>query len=258
MGLLMSISFLLVTAGAAGGLFAVAEAAAGAMVAVSGAAGSTAVAIACVPRRRRTRLSPSRRSISLRSCSVIRATSALTVRTSKGAGSFEESSATEDSWMSIFPGTGSPLGGVDEPRLTESRFTGSKLHDVGCQVARHAGELFGPVGRHQHVVFNADAEFIGQVDARFDRHHHAGLQPCLGTRLHQRGFVHLHANAVADAVREKVAIAGVSDHRPGRRVDLLHLDAGTHRREGRALRSQYNFIYSFDFRIRPPACATSR
>src|SRR5262245_59668895 len=59
-----------------------------------GGAGPGATASCTEPRRRKMRCVPSRKSISLRSCWVISATSALTVRTSNGPGFREASSAT--------------------------------------------------------------------------------------------------------------------------------------------------------------------
>src|SRR2546422_1020220 len=96
------------------------------------------------------------------------ATSALTVRTSNGAAALEDSSSTEDSWRSNFPGAGRSLGGVDEPRLADSRFTGSKLHDAGRQITRQMRQHFRAIGRHQHVIFDADAEFVRQINAWLD------------------------------------------------------------------------------------------
>src|SRR5687768_14500525 len=90
----MSMSFLPAGAGAGAWLLPEAALGEGADDAVMGEGAGTAIIIGWAPRRSRTRWAPSRRSISLRSCCVIRLTRALTVRTSNGVGDLIGSSGT--------------------------------------------------------------------------------------------------------------------------------------------------------------------
>src|SRR4051794_25239659 len=92
------------------------------------------------------------------------------------------------------------------------------------------------LGGH-HDVLDAHAEASGQVDPGLDREAHAGLdRPALALD-HVRRLVRGLADAVADAMDEVLAIAGVRDDLARRAVDLLAGHAGAHGLEARLLRA---------------------
>jgi hypothetical protein len=91
------------------------------------------------------------------------------------------------------------------------------------------GEELGAVVGDDHVVFEAEAELVGDVDAGLVGEDHAGHH-LLVVALHEVGpLVHVEADAVADAMVEEVvggAVAGFDDDLAGGAVDDLHGDAG--------------------------------
>src|SRR4051812_3128906 len=75
-------------------------------------------------------------------------------------------------------------------------------------------------------VLDAHAEAPGEVDPRLDREAHPGLdRPGLALD-HVRRLVRRLADAVADAVDEVLAVAGVGDDLARRAVDVLAGHAG--------------------------------
>ena len=100
------------------------------------------------------------------------------------------------------------------------------------------GEEFGSVFGDVHVVFEADAEgfgVVGEIDAGLVGEGHVGGQE-LGVAADKVGpLVHVHADAVADAVGEVLVVgaeAGGGDDAAGGGVDGLHFYAGTGGGEG--------------------------
>ncbi len=89
----------------------------------------------------------------------------------------------------------------------------------------HLAAGFGDVP----VVFEADAELAGNVDAGFVGEAHAGGEGC-GVAANEVGpLVAVHADAVADAVGEVFVVGAVAcggDNCAGGGVDGLTLDAG--------------------------------
>ena len=80
--------------------------------------------------------------------------------------------------------------------------------------------------RENHNVLNADAQLPRQINARLRADDCPGGQ---GLRVGGGGvgaFVNLYADAVAKAVAEKCAVAGVFDDRPGGAVHRRAADAG--------------------------------
>jgi len=72
------------------------------------------------------------------------------------------------------------------------------------------GEEFGAVFGDVHVIFEADAEVAAEVDAGFVGEDHAGNH-LLGVAADEVGpFVHVEADAVADAVVEVVVAGSVA------------------------------------------------
>ena len=103
------------------------------------------------------------------------------------------------------------------------------------------GEEFGSGFGDVHVVFEADAEgfgVIGEVDAGLVGEGHVGGEE-LGVAADQVGpLVHVHADAVADAVGEVLVIgteAGGGDDVAGGGIYGLHFDAWARCREGGGL-----------------------
>src|SRR5579863_66491 len=95
---------------------------------------------------------------------------------------------------------------------------------------------FRPVFGDDHVVFEANAELALDVDAGLVAEGHAGLEVGSGVEAehvvaHQVGpFVAVHADAVADAMREASeagAVAAVDNDLARRGVDVGGEDAGT-------------------------------
>jgi hypothetical protein len=95
------------------------------------------------------------------------------------------------------------------------------------------GEEFGAVGSDVHVVFEADAEGlggVGEVDAGLVGEGHVGFDEAGVAADEVVPLVHVHADAVADAVGEVLVVgaeAGSGDDVAGGVVYGLHLDAGT-------------------------------
>ncbi len=89
-----------------------------------------------------------------------------------------------------------------------------------------------------HVVFEADAEglrVVGEVDAGLVGEGHVGLEGAGVAADEVVPLVHIHADAVADAVGEVLVVgaeAGGGDDVAGGGVDGLHLDAGASGGEG--------------------------
>src|SRR5690348_5278829 len=82
-------------------------------------------------------------------------------------------------------------------------------------------EAAAAVGGDRDDVLDAYAELAGQVDARLDGEAHARDQRLLLAGDHVRRLVGGHADAVAGAVDEVLAVTGLADHLAGHPVDLL-------------------------------------
>ena len=98
----------------------------------------------------------------------------------------------------------------------------------------HPAAVFGEVP----IVFEADAELAGDVDAGFVGEAHAGGERCGIAANEVRPLVTVHADAVAEAVVEVFvvgAVAGGGDEVAGGGVDGLTLDAGMGGGEGGGL-----------------------
>src|SRR6202011_569481 len=100
------------------------------------------------------------------------------------------------------------------------------------------GEHLAAVCGDVPVVFEADAELAGDVDAGFVGEAHAGGERC-GVAADEVGpLVAVHADAVAQAVGEVFVVgtvAGGGDDVAGGGVDSLALDAGMGGGEGGGL-----------------------
>ena len=97
------------------------------------------------------------------------------------------------------------------------------------------GEHFAAVFGDVPVVFKADAELAGDVDAGFVRETHAGGERSGVAADEIRPFVAVHADAVTYAVGEVLVVgtvAGGGDDAAGGGVDGLALDTGMGGRDG--------------------------
>src|SRR5438552_15954998 len=104
------------------------------------------------------------------------------------------------------------------------------------------GEDFASGVSDEHVVFDADAPFAGEIDAGFDRYDHSRAKLFLVAFFSQGGeLVDVAADAVAQAVAELFAEAGVFDDLAGDAVGLLRGDAGADELDGRELRVEHDF-----------------
>ena len=91
------------------------------------------------------------------------------------------------------------------------------------------GEEFGAVFRDEEIVFEADAEFAGNVDAGLVAEGHAGLEfgvevPAVHVVANEIGpFVSIEANSVANSVAEVFeggAVSAINDNFAGGGVDV--------------------------------------
>src|SRR6266576_7189655 len=82
---------------------------------------------------------------------------------------------------------------------------------------------------HDNIVLDPDAAPAGDVDARFDREHHAILEHRVRTRIETRVLMRLETEAVADPVEELLAVTAALDHAPRSGVDIPRSDTGAHR-----------------------------
>src|SRR5207244_1711329 len=101
----------------------------------------------------------------------------------------------------------------------------------------------------EHVVFDADAPFAGEIDAGFDRYDHSGAKLFLVAALSEGGeLMDVAADAVAQAVAELFAEAGILDDLAGDTVGLLGGDAGADELDRRELRFEHDFVDLLDAR----------
>ena len=86
---------------------------------------------------------------------------------------------------------------------------GERVFETGTLRGEHFAAVFGDVP----VVFEADAEFAGDVDAGFVGEAHAGGEGC-GVAADEIGpLVAVHADAVADTMGEVLVVGTVSRQR---------------------------------------------
>src|SRR5262245_15385057 len=185
------------------------------------------------PRRNRMRRSPSRRSISLKSCRVIRATRFLIVLRSKGRELSDASLAT----TFPLPGTGAFAF-----RFRSCSATRSRSHVDGGPVLAHAGQHLAAVRGDQHIIFNATAAPAGQIDSGLHREHHAGLQDVRGVRSHCRSFMYLQPQSVAQSMGEILPVAGPGDKFPRSSIHVARLDSWPYRPKGLLLSAEHDVI----------------
>src|SRR5262245_10203716 len=154
----------------------------------------------CGPRRRRIRSSPSRRSISVRSCRPMRRTRYLIVLTSKGMGE----------------GLGLPVG---SPSVTAYSIFDRRFFDSRCghfelnmlvranrrQLTRNAGQALAAGLGDQEVVFDSHAAPTGQIQARLDGRHHSGCEHHVVVLPDARPFGDFQAETMPQAVGSKLA-----------------------------------------------------
>ena len=109
-------------------------------------------------------------------------------------------------------------------RIVQPHRHGQSLHHV--DIARQRRQDLRAVLAQDDDVFQPDAEAAGQIDAGLDREHHALLQHRLRGRGDVGRLVAIDAHAVAGAVDEVLAVAGILDDTARRGVDLPCLHAG--------------------------------
>src|SRR4051812_16385114 len=83
---------------------------------------------------------------------------------------------------------------------------------MSCNLQKFTGEIgqnLGAAGGEVHIVLDADAAPAGTIDARLDGHDCALPQRRFDGLCQPRRFVHLEAEAVAEAVAESIAVAAV-------------------------------------------------
>src|SRR4051812_44513286 len=114
-------------------------------------------------------------------------------------------------------------------------------HD--SQLAARVVEPLCAVLSRDDDVFDPHAEPARQVDAGLDREAHAGLDRAVLALDHVRRLVGRETDAVAGAVDESLAVAGIGDHTPGRAVDVLAGDADADRFDRGLLRAADDLVH---------------
>src|SRR3989442_5073335 len=118
----------------------------------------------------------------------------------------------------------------------------SGLPDDRERVIRSVQRFGATVVPEDRDVLDPDAEPTRDVDARLDRERHSGLEPLVVAANEIRMLVSVQADAVSRAVDEPLAIAGLLDHAPRRRVDRCRGGAGARRRVAGLLRSPHDVV----------------
>src|SRR5262245_15951829 len=121
---------------------------------------------------------------------------------------------------------------------------GALLDDA--QVARAAVQALDAVVRDRDDVLDPDPEPAVEVDARLDGERHPRLQDGPIALYEVGRLVDLKADPVTGPVDEAVAVPGALDHRSGDPVELLGLDAGADRLDGRRLRFLDDVVGGFE------------
>src|SRR3954468_24373876 len=102
---------------------------------------------------------------------------------------------------------------------------------MSCNLQKFAGEVgqnLGAAGGEVHIVLDANAAPAGTINARLDRHDCALPERRFDGLCQPRRFVDLEAEAVTEAVAERVAIAAVFDVAASEAVRLLPLHPRPH------------------------------
>ena len=110
------------------------------------------------------------------------------------------------------------------------------------EIPRNAGQYFGTVSVHGHIVFDANSPNAFRVDARFDGDDVPRFQePLLPTR--QPGIlVNFQPKPVAGAVHEEVVQTVPRQNLSCSRIDIAAACSGPDRGNGRRLRLQDRLI----------------
>lgn len=106
-------------------------------------------------------------------------------------------------------------------------------------------------GDEDHV-FDADAEFAGEVDAGFDGDHHAGGEERFDFWAGAGEFVDVEADAVAGGVAEFIGVAGVIDDGAGGKIGFMAADAGLHGGDAGELGAEDDFVNFALFAVGAP------
>src|SRR5206468_11722337 len=94
------------------------------------------------------------------------------------------------------------------------------------QLLGRGGEQLGRAVADDEGVLDAYATAPGKVDPGLDGDRRACVQATRGRGPEERRLVDLEADPVAQAVPERLPVAGVGDDGPGRPVDRAQLRAG--------------------------------
>src|SRR6266581_6029507 len=125
---------------------------------------------------------------------------------------------------------------------TTARTKRSGLTDGRERVIRSVQRLGAVVVAEDRDVLDTDAEPTRDVDAGLDRERHSGLELLVVAADEIRMLVSVKADAVSGAMDEPLAITGLVDHAPRRRVDRCRGRAGARRRIAGLLRSPHDVV----------------
>src|SRR5256884_1027514 len=92
---------------------------------------------------------------------------------------------------------------------------------VASEFGRSLAEDLHPVLRHHAVILYPDPELPELINPGLDREYHAGLETRPVAFDEILGLVAIHAEPVAQAVREERAVSGGGDHGARGAVHLL-------------------------------------
>src|SRR3954447_7756162 len=104
-----------------------------------------------------------------------------------------------------------------------------------AELLGQAAEIAVAVLGHHDQVLDPHTDLAGQINPWLDGDRLAGEKGVLGASRQARRLVHLEPDAVAEAVAEALAVAGLGDQIACDRVDGLALLAGCNGFEGLAL-----------------------
>src|SRR5207248_11576442 len=113
------------------------------------------------------------------------------------------------------------------------------------------GEHAAPGWLDDHVVFDPHAPEARDVDPRLDGANHPRLEHGLRSRIETGIFVSLEADAVADPMKEMLAVPGRLDDPPSRGVDFSGGGFRPHRFDRRVMGFEHEPVYRAMLLARP-------
>ena len=114
-------------------------------------------------------------------------------------------------------------------------FPAGTLNSCPFQPLVQPAEYLAATVGYNHVILDSDASQARQIHTRLDRNDHARGQAVLARGAQPRGFMHLQAKSVAQAMHKVSAQTSPVQYLAGCQIDLPTGDARTDRRNSRKL-----------------------